>query len=464
MVGDEAPWIEERRRDVAELRLRALEAIAATAEPAAAERAARELVEAAPFRESGHRLLMSALAAGGNVAEALRAYEDLRVRLREELGAAPGPELQALHTELLTARPRPKRPDERKLVTIVCAEPGGTLADPEDLRAAHARLREVFEGFGAVHDPPLAVFGVPATHEDDPERAVRAALQACELGLAARAGVATGEAIVSGGAATGAVTTPAERLQRAAARGRDAGRRGHGPRHPRRARLRVLSPRLVGPRDGAPAARAAAAGRPRVRTGGARVPVRAGRRRAPAAPGDRRRPRGDRQEPAGGRVRRRPSRPLPAVRRRHHVLGAAGDPRPRGADHARRQRGGRGGQAAGARRDAGRRRGRARHVRAGRQRRHRAGRAGARGAVARDGGGRDRAGLAAAAERAGARGRRDRGPALGRATAARSGRGDRRPLRRPAPAGRDRASGTGRGPAGLGLPAGDVADRAPAVE
>ena len=65
----------------------------------------------------------------------------------------------------------------------------------------------------------LAVFGAPAAHEDEPERAVRAALQACELGLAARAGVATGEAIVSGGAATGAVLGTAERLQRAAARG-----------------------------------------------------------------------------------------------------------------------------------------------------------------------------------------------------------------------------------------------------
>ena len=113
LTGDEAPWIDERRRDVAELRLRALEAIAAAAPPGEAERAARELVEAAPFRESGHRLLMTALAAGGNVAEALRVYDDLRVRLREELGTAPGPDVQALHSELLkaghAARPRAAR-------------------------------------------------------------------------------------------------------------------------------------------------------------------------------------------------------------------------------------------------------------------------------------------------------------------------------------------------------------------
>ena len=464
MVGDEAPWIEERRRDVAELRLRALEAIAATAEPAAAERAARELVEAAPFRESGHRLLMSALAAGGNVAEALRAYEDLRVRLREELGAAPGPELQALHTELLTARPRPKRPDERKLVTVVCAEPGGTLADPEDLRAAHARLREVFEGFGAVHDPPLAVFGVPATHEDDPERAVRAALQACELGLAARAGVATGEAIVSGGAATGAVTTTAERLQRAAARG--ATLADEATVHATRGALDFessppgWSARATAPRRPAPRplvgrayelaaleslyARVVAERRPHLVTVVGHAGI--GKSRLVDEFG------------ADHRGRCLPYGEGITYWALREILARAA------ADHARRQRGGRGGQAAGARRDAGRRRGRARHVRAGRQRRHRAGRAGARGAVARDGGGRDRAGLAAAAERAGARGRRDRGPALGRAATARSGRGDRRPLRRPAPAGRDRAPGTGRGPSGLGLPARDVADRAPAVE
>ena len=61
--------------------------------PRPAERAARAAVEAAPFRESAHAALIDALAAQGNAAEALRAYEDLRVLLREELGTTPGPDL-----------------------------------------------------------------------------------------------------------------------------------------------------------------------------------------------------------------------------------------------------------------------------------------------------------------------------------------------------------------------------------
>jgi hypothetical protein len=55
----------------------------------------------APFRESGYRLLMEAKAARGNVAEALHAYERLRVLLREELGVAPSPVVQAVHRRLL---------------------------------------------------------------------------------------------------------------------------------------------------------------------------------------------------------------------------------------------------------------------------------------------------------------------------------------------------------------------------
>jgi SARP family transcriptional regulator, regulator of embCAB operon len=59
------------------------------------------LLEVARYRESGHLLLMRALAANGNVAEALTAYEHLRVMLRNELGVNPSPAVQELYTRLL---------------------------------------------------------------------------------------------------------------------------------------------------------------------------------------------------------------------------------------------------------------------------------------------------------------------------------------------------------------------------
>ena len=103
LAGHEAPWIEERRRTLSEIRLRALECWAATGlalgggELTDAEAAARTLCAEAPFRESGHALLMRILHARGNTAEALRVYEDLRCRLRDELGLSPGEELRQLH-------------------------------------------------------------------------------------------------------------------------------------------------------------------------------------------------------------------------------------------------------------------------------------------------------------------------------------------------------------------------------
>jgi DNA-binding SARP family transcriptional activator len=166
LTGDEdAPWVQERRRDVEALRLRALEALATAAlalggaRLAAAEDAARALVEAAPFRESAHCLLMSALEARGDVAEALRAYDVLRLRLRDELGTAPGVEAQAIHRRLLEAggpEPEPPAPappphEERKLVTVLAATLAG--ADPEDLRAALHRAAEVAGWFGAAREP-----------------------------------------------------------------------------------------------------------------------------------------------------------------------------------------------------------------------------------------------------------------------------------------------------------------------
>ena len=107
-VSAETPWVEDTRRQIAEMLLRALEYEAsaclniAGTELRAAERSARELVQLAPYRESGYGLLMQALAKQGNVAEALRVFEECRQLLREELGVEPGPDLQALHGQLLT--------------------------------------------------------------------------------------------------------------------------------------------------------------------------------------------------------------------------------------------------------------------------------------------------------------------------------------------------------------------------
>ncbi|MEA2442559.1 MAG: hypothetical protein QOH76_3983 [Thermoleophilaceae bacterium] len=116
LPGLEADWIEDRRRELADLRVEALEA-AATAGAAlggadlpSAERAARAAVEAAPFRESARAALMEVLRAGGNVAEALRVYEDLRTVLRDELGTTPGARVIALHDRLLRDDEPPPAP------------------------------------------------------------------------------------------------------------------------------------------------------------------------------------------------------------------------------------------------------------------------------------------------------------------------------------------------------------------
>src|SRR3954465_9388575 len=107
LPGLEADWIDERRRELSDLRVEALEALAVAgaalggADLAGAERAARAAVEAAPFRESAHAALMEVLRAGGNVAEALRAYEDLRTMLRDELGTPPSARVMPLHERLL---------------------------------------------------------------------------------------------------------------------------------------------------------------------------------------------------------------------------------------------------------------------------------------------------------------------------------------------------------------------------
>jgi SARP family transcriptional regulator, regulator of embCAB operon len=101
------PWLDEWRRRLDDVRLRGLECFAAArlglggpTLPQAAD-CARRLIELAPFRETGHLILMEALERRGNVAEALRVYDRLRLLLREELGIAPSPAVQSVYRRLL---------------------------------------------------------------------------------------------------------------------------------------------------------------------------------------------------------------------------------------------------------------------------------------------------------------------------------------------------------------------------
>jgi class 3 adenylate cyclase/tetratricopeptide (TPR) repeat protein len=142
----------------------------------------------------------------------------------------------------LAAAAAPAR-EERKVVTVLfCDLVGSTAraegADPEDVRALlsayHERVRHELERFGGtvekfIGDAVMALFGAPTAHEDDPERAVRAALAIRdwtqeEGDLQVRIGITTGEALVSLGArpeagegmASGDVVNTAARLQSAA--------------------------------------------------------------------------------------------------------------------------------------------------------------------------------------------------------------------------------------------------------
>ncbi|HXF98286.1 MAG TPA: AAA family ATPase [Gaiellaceae bacterium] len=135
---------------------------------------------------------------------------------------------------------KPRR--ERKVVSVLfCDLVGFTQQaeslDPEDveaiLRPYHERVRGELERYGGtvekfIGDAVMALFGAPTAHEDDPERAVRAALAirdfALEEGLELRVGITTGEALVrldaspeaGEGMASGDVVNTAARLQGAA--------------------------------------------------------------------------------------------------------------------------------------------------------------------------------------------------------------------------------------------------------
>src|SRR6266542_433371 len=108
----------------------------------------------------------------------------------------------------LEAEPAALR-EERKVVTVLFADLVGFTStaeqlDPEEVRAVQApywaRVKSEIERYGGtvekfIGDAVMALFGAPTAHEDDPERAVRAALAirdfAVEEGLELRVGITT---------------------------------------------------------------------------------------------------------------------------------------------------------------------------------------------------------------------------------------------------------------------------------
>src|SRR5947209_2211375 len=135
--------------------------------------------------------------------------------------------------------------EERKLATVLFADMAGSTElamrlDPEHLRAllgdVYSELSQAAGAFGGtvekfIGDAVMAVFGVPQAHEDDPERAVRAALtmvsRAASVGrrhgveVVLRVGIYTG-VVVTGASpgrdflVTGEIVNLAARLQQAA--------------------------------------------------------------------------------------------------------------------------------------------------------------------------------------------------------------------------------------------------------
>ncbi len=107
LAGDTGRWIERRRDRLRQVRVRALEVRAGVAlangDTVGAEADAELVIDLDPYRETAHVVLMRANAAAGNTAKALAAYEALRSRLADELGAAPSPQAESAYLEILRA-------------------------------------------------------------------------------------------------------------------------------------------------------------------------------------------------------------------------------------------------------------------------------------------------------------------------------------------------------------------------
>src|SRR5262249_15064151 len=133
LPGEEGTWVEEKRRELADARERALDVLTdaslRSGDTREAVRWAEQTIALTPFRESGYRRLMEAHVAAGNRAEALRVYEKCRRLLSDELGTYPSPETEAIYRTLLEA-----------------PAAGGAAPAPEPARLADRVARAEFGG------------------------------------------------------------------------------------------------------------------------------------------------------------------------------------------------------------------------------------------------------------------------------------------------------------------------------
>jgi predicted ATPase/DNA-binding SARP family transcriptional activator len=226
-------WVLQERGWLAERHFQALEALLLHLEEAGDLQRALDVaqrgVRADPLREEAHVALMRLYHAAGQSAAALRQYHELERLLREQLDAPPALATQSMAREIerdLRSGPRAVRPVaparaeggemESRWATVLAAVLSPSISstgskkrpgvEKTGERMSAGRLPgivvdAVLKYEGRVEwtsdDRALALFGTLRAHEDDPERALRAAIEirdaARRLGVAMTAGVHTGE-------------------------------------------------------------------------------------------------------------------------------------------------------------------------------------------------------------------------------------------------------------------------------
>ncbi|MEW9918829.1 BTAD domain-containing putative transcriptional regulator [Marimonas sp. MJW-29] len=231
-------WLGEQRARVTRLLQERLdeicEALLHAEEFAKAERVSRKLIALDNFNEAAHRARMKALTGCGEVATALKHFEDFKHLLASELGVSPGaktlelvrtfrtidPPVQKTETQAQTAPVRPMaeqqvetpnaRQPELRNVVVVAVDISEDGAGPSDLTAQFDAIQDVSEALSRLvldfqgtelsnnGTSLLAVFGYPKAHSKEGERGIGFGSRAREEILAQMPNVNVRVAIVSG--------------------------------------------------------------------------------------------------------------------------------------------------------------------------------------------------------------------------------------------------------------------------